>query len=489
MTGSSAAPNLHDWDAVRLSGIARPGHSGGYETGVSFTVSERTVVSGIRFRVSSPDDRRYVVDLWSAAGVLQASGTSRSVAGTGWQTIPLDREITLSPGREYVAAHWSSQTRPPTTSSEPIARSSTIEVAGTVYRKGRGFPDTVGAATDYPVELVVRPVPQNSSPSPTTVPSAPSTSAVPTATPTTTPTPPPTQSPSPAATDGGYVVGSGASAKRFPAKPGLTTPESELKAYTGPGTLTSGDHVIENAVVSKQLELPRGSTATLTLRNVKFQAASTYQVIARGGTVHAEHLLVDGARNSNEPAVVIEGGGWIRLSEVVNVANPIRLGSNGMAEWNYLHAFPAQTNEGSAHSDGIEVYSGAREDGAPSSGPHVFVLNNYIELGNAEGANASINLTNDFDTIDGARVEGNTMLAGGNYALYIRSDGYCGCGGSNRNIEIVNNRWFGNAQDKWGGYYGTHSYQPREGVTAWSGNTLTRPTGEVVSITLNNAQP
>jgi hypothetical protein len=273
----------------------------------------------------------------------------------------------------------------------------------------------------------------------------------------------------------------------FPEKPGLITPESSLTPYTGPTTFTSGTHLIENKLITTALTVPRSSTAVLTLRNVKFRASAWRQLLAQGGTVRADHIFVDGALNGNEPAIVIEGGGWIRLSEIINVANPIRIGSNTRAEWNYLHAFPTQTSEGGAHSDGIEVYYAARPAGFV--GPHVFVSNNYITMGNAEGGTGSINVTNDFGPVDGVRIEGNTMLPGGTYALYLRGDGYCGCGGDNRNIEVVNNRWFGDAQRRWGGYYGTHSYNPPRGVTVWSGNTLRKADGTTVTIPLGDAQP
>ncbi|MGI8685674.1 MAG: hypothetical protein ACR2MO_11420 [Acidimicrobiales bacterium] len=288
----------------------------------------------------------------------------------------------------------------------------------------------------------------------------------------------------------GITVGSGASAMTFPEKPGLTVPESSLTAYRGPRQFDSGTHSFSNCLVTgSRIYLPEGSTAHVTFKNCKFRVSDTQMILGQGGQLTIEHALFDGALTGNEPALVMEGGGVVRFSEFINDTDHIRLASNGTAEWNYIHQPMARTGEGNAHADGIEVYYAARENGSPASGPHVFVRNNYIAIGGAEGANSAVNITNDFGTVDGVRVEGNTFMNGGGYSLFIRGDGYCGCGGSNRNIEILNNRWFSGGEDRWGGYYGTHSWQPNVGLTAWSGNRLFRTDGSSVAVEKDEAQP
>jgi hypothetical protein len=118
------------------------------------------------------------------------------------------------------------------------------------------------------------------------------------------------------------------------------------------------------------------------------------------------------------------------------------------------------------------------------------VENNYINISGAAGENSSVNVTNDFGPIDGVRVKGNTFMPAGGYALYLRGDGYCGCGGNLANIEVQNNRWFSSTDHLYGGFYGTRSYTPAVGVTDWSGNTFTYPNGTTtIPLTLDNYQP
>ncbi len=285
--------------------------------------------------------------------------------------------------------------------------------------------------------------------------------------------------------DGAYVHEAGKPWQHtFPQKPGLLTPESALTDYTGSCNLTSGTHIIENKIILCTITMPESSTAKLILRNSVIRGNGEAGLLAQGGRVEAEHLLLDGIRQGNEPGIVIEGGGFIRYSESKNLCNPIRVGSATTVEYNLLHNFKfAPYSE--CHSDGVEVYYGARENGAPATGPHIILKNNFINIRtNDESETGNINITNDFGKIDGVRAEGNTFLPGGSYTLYLRSDGYCGCGGNNENIEIVNNRWFASVANPSGGFYGTHSYKPPVGVTQWTGNTLTRTDGQIVPVDL-----
>ena len=319
--------------------------------------------------------------------------------------------------------------------------------------------------------------PPTTAPRPTTT--APPTTAAPTTAPPTTAPPttappttaPPTTAPPPG---GGFVVGSGASAMTFPERPGLTVPESSLRPYTGPGTINSGTWVFENCLVNSVF-LPRTSTANVTFRNCKFASTSEYAILGQGGRLTIEHCLFDGTASgtiANHP-LVIEGGGSVRFSEFVHNSDNIRLAEQTLAEWNYIHA--AKQNAPGAHSDGLEIYYGARPAGVV--GPHVIVRNNYIDIGGSVGATGNVNITTDFGPVDGVRVEGNTFMPGGSFSLYVRLQT---TSGPIRNVEIVNNRWFGDSEDRFGGYWGTHSVDPRSAISAWSGNTLRNVDGSNV---------
>ena len=116
------------------------------------------------------------------------------------------------------------------------------------------------------------------------------------------------------------------------------------------------------------------------------------------------------------------------------------------------------------------------------------IANNYISIEGSEGGTSSINLTADFGTIDGVTITDNNFLPGGGYALYVRTDGYCGCG-TIRNVRVTGNRWIASNGNRWGGFYGAWSINTPSSITSWSGNTLTRTTGQVVPVTQTNTQP
>jgi len=276
------------------------------------------------------------------------------------------------------------------------------------------------------------------------------------------------------------VVGDGQGAMTFPEKPGLTGPESDLVPYNGPRTFLYGIHHFENCLVTgARLQLPENSTATVTFHNCKFLGDDYMSLQVLGGRIEVDHSLFDGSNGGAQPVLMIEaGGGSVRFNEFVNDTDYIRLGSDVTVEWNYLHQALKSTATADAHSDGIEVYGGGK----------LVISNNYIDIVGAEGQTGAINLTNDFSTIDGVRVEGNTLM-GGTYSLYIRGDGNCHCGGDNRNIEVIDNRWIGTSTNRFGGIYGTHSYEPPVGVTNWAGNTLLDGNGRSVAIPVDNPQP
>jgi hypothetical protein len=171
------------------------------------------------------------------------------------------------------------------------------------------------------------------------------------------------------------------------------------------------------------------------------------------------------------------GDGVIRFSEIINVANPVRLGDGDVAEYNLLHRFPEHTAEGDAHSDGIEVYWG------PDAARQTVVRGNFIDLGNqtwsghggAEGATGQINVTSDFGWVRNMLIEGNTLLGGGTYSLYLDGRGYCSCGDIS-DVTVRNNHLFGTAGDAYGGYYGAHAVIDTTGVV-WQNNTFRRVDG------------
>ena len=272
----------------------------------------------------------------------------------------------------------------------------------------------------------------------------------------------------------------------FPEKPGLTVPESSLTPYNGPTTFPStGDYAFSNCLVTRQLRIPVGATTRVSFTNCKIAVNNSdagYGMIGKGGTLTFNHVLVDGSAYGDYTfPLILEGPGVqsVRYSEFVGNTDNVRSGSAFDFQWNWIHGAKARSASGSAHSDGIEVYYGG--------GPKL-IANNYIDVAGAEGGTSSLNLTSDFGTIDGVTISGNTFMPGGGYALYVRTDGYCGCG-TIRNVSVTNNRWIASSGNRWGGYYGAWSINTPSSITSWSGNTLTRTTGQVVPVTQTNTQP
>ena len=302
------------------------------------------------------------------------------------------------------------------------------------------------------------------------------------------------------APSGGFVVGAGVSAMTFPEKPGLTASESQLTPYSGPTSFragSTGSYRFENCLVTKAIRVAPKSHVKLSFTNCKFVVASansTWGMVGKGGELRFLHCLFDGtAFDESTYPVIIEGGGSVKFSEFTGNTDNVRLASHTRFEWNYIHNSKSKTVSGESHSDGVEIYYGARSgrdaSALPPTKPHVFVQHNYIDLQGAEGATGAVNITSDFGPIDGVRVHDNTFMPAGSYSLYVRSDGYCDCGTAH-DVDVTGNRWYGSADSPWGGWYGLWAIDDMSAIRLWSENTLTEldAPGQV-PVTLDETQP
>jgi hypothetical protein len=283
---------------------------------------------------------------------------------------------------------------------------------------------------------------------------------------------------------GPFRIGAGGAAMVFPQKPGMLTDKSSLTPYIGPSTVTNS-YSQSNCVVTSPIRVSAG--ATLELNNCWIQVSvsdANYGMVGKSGRIDITHSLIDGTGNSNYTfPLILEGGGEVTFSEFIGGTDNVRLSSGTLFEWNYIHDAKSQSTE-PAHSDGIEIYYGARKEGDTEDSAHIRVLNNYVDIGGSSGASGGINLTNDFGPIDGVLIEGNTIMPG-NIGLYLRGDGYCGCGGPLKNIQVLNNRFVSLHEFYSDGYNQVVSYQPETGVTKWSGNKFIGPNGIPVDFPLN----
>ena len=274
----------------------------------------------------------------------------------------------------------------------------------------------------------------------------------------------------------------------FPEAPGLTVSESSLSPYNGPtsfGAGSSGTYNFSNCLVTRPIRIDPSSTVRITFTNCKIAVSNSdagYGMIGKGGTLTFIHCLIDGTEYGDYTfPLILEGPGTqtVRFTEFVGNTDNVRSGSGFDFQWNYIHDPKRSTATGGAHSDGIEVYYG---------GGQKTIAHNYISMDGAEGGTSSVNLTADFGTIDGVTISDNNFLPGGGYSLYVRTDGYCGCG-TIRNVSVSGNRWFASSNLRWGGFYGVWSINDQSAIANWSGNILFRTNGVTVPVTLSSTQP
>jgi hypothetical protein len=476
------------------------------ELGLKFRSTSNGWITAVRYYRSPQMKPSTFGRIWSADGRLLASARFERSTRSGWQVARLDSPVGVVAGRTYVTSYTAEGGHYGIDeyafgNGRTVNRGALTALAG-VYTYSSGMPRDTWKHSNYYADVQFRAgsaapatVPAESS-SPTTVPptvaaessppttvpptvaadSSPPTSSPTMSPPTTTGAPSTTSSSSPSTTDpDAYVVGTGANAMLFPEKPGLITSTAELRPYSGPTTVT-GNYSESNCVVTKQIRVEVGGHLSLNNCWIKVNVGdASYGMVGKKGEIDISHSLIDSTGIGTYVfPLIIEGGGNVTYSEFIGGTDNARLSSNTRFEWNYIHN--PKVNAKDAHSDGIEIYYGAREGNAPSTGPHILILNNYIDIGTAAGAAGDINLTNDFGPIDGVRIEGNTLMPG-NINLYLRGDGYCQCGGNLRNIEVINNRFFASHAFYPDGYNQVVSYKPATGVTRWEGNTFIDPSG------------
>lgn len=471
------------------------------QLGVQFRTNTAGWVHGLRYYKMAEAAASPQGSLWSGDGKLLARATFPAGTAAGWQVAPLTVPIQILPGVSYVSSYSAPKGRyaddqaslgggATTTSSALTALAGVYSYSGfpnQTWRNSNYYADVVfsteavistsaSSSTTQSAPTVSPPttsVQTNSTSSRTSTSVA--TSPVVTATTTASTTSPPPNS--------GFIVGSGSSKTIFPSRPGLTTPASSLTPYSGPTTVT-GSYSQANCVVTKQIRVNAGGSLSLNNCWIKVNVAdSGYGMIGKSGRININHSLIDGSAFNNYTfPLILEGGGVVSYNEFIGNTDNVRLSSNTTFEWNYIHN-PKRSSGGDAHSDGVELYYGARQSGSPAIGPHIFVRNNYIDINGSVGTSGGINVTNDFGPIDGVRIEGNTIMPG-NIDLYLRGDGYCGCGGNLKDIEVINNRFVADHEFYPGGYNQVVSYQPEAGVTIWQGNTFIGPSGTTTAFGL-----
>lgn len=199
--------------------------------------------------------------------------------------------------------------------------------------------------------------------------------------------------------------------------------ESALVEYTGPGTITIDDTVIEGVVVQGTLNI---QASNVIVRNFVIHATSFYGInIGSGSNI----LIEDGIIEGMQSAGILGSNFTARRLEVYNSgADAFKPNSNWLIESSWIHHLGFIEN---SHADGIQMVAGRNG----------VARGNYFDMPNGvAGYNNSICifLGTDFGVIDNILIEEN-WINGGGWSIQSRdkNDGY----GAPTNISILANRF------------------------------------------------
>lgn len=303
------------------------------ELGIRFTPRSNGSVNALQYYQGGKTGGVTQATLWAADGTVLARVSFTASTRVGWRTVALDKPVSLTSGRTYVASYNAPSGRYPVTERD-LTRAKAVngfalKAGAGVYRYGKTekVPTNTWQGSNYLVDVVFTPSkgvagkPEPTStptPTPTVTPKpsatpAPSASATPRPTPTPKPTAAPTSSPAPAPVPvpvpapttppSGTCVGApntpggadpwggcwpGPQNTGYPqGLPGDTRTPVTLTTYTGPTTIRTCGVVIDSKVVNSTIIIEAGngttskSTPCVTIRNslvkgVIFSEKSTY---------------------------------------------------------------------------------------------------------------------------------------------------------------------------------------------------------------------
>ncbi|MEW2358223.1 DUF4082 domain-containing protein [Spirillospora sp. NPDC029432] len=151
-------------------------HDGGreIELGVRFTADRDGTISGIRFYKGRNNDGPHVGTLWDAVGNQLTTATFGSGSTMGWQEVEFSSPVPVRAGQRYVASYhapkgWYSATYNGLGSAvdnPPLQAVANGNGGGNgVYKYGpRSFPDQSYGATNYWVDVLFNPPPDETPP-------------------------------------------------------------------------------------------------------------------------------------------------------------------------------------------------------------------------------------------------------------------------------------------------------------------------------------
>ncbi|MGV9387395.1 DUF4082 domain-containing protein [Nonomuraea sp. NPDC003707] len=395
------------------------------EVGVRFSPTSAGTVTAIRFLKAPGSGLTHQVSLWDSSGRRLAITKTTTETASGWQQATLPEPVTLDSGKEYIASYHTSGYMATQNFFAKARHAGPLIAPAThngVYRYGvSAFPAQTWKAANYWVDVVffhsASPYPPSPSPS---------------ATPTTKPSPEPSATPSGGAkvkclavpSKCGYPDGTNTGYK--PTGVNLTTEEVKLNQ--------DGDFVITKSGVIDGKDI-RGcvivKAPNVTIKRSKITCTGYFNIrlYPKSGNFLLEDVEVDGSGEANNAAFVDDGNGPVIMRRVNmhDVSDGPHPGEHWLIEDSYLHSL---TRCAKCHNDTIQS-AGAAD---------VVVRHNTLEnmagtYGPEGGMNAVVRIATEQGPVKGFVVE-NNLLAGGNFAVQVRSQG----NGAPTGVKIVNNR-------------------------------------------------
>ncbi len=149
------------FDASAAPATVDSGDSGAIELGVNFVPSANGTITGVRFYKASTNTGTHTGTLWSAAGVVLATGTFTAESASGWQTLVFASPVAVTAGTTYTASYYAPSGHYSVTSNffatDYVNGPLTAPAGGNgVYRYGvgGGFPTNTFQSANYWVDAI-----------------------------------------------------------------------------------------------------------------------------------------------------------------------------------------------------------------------------------------------------------------------------------------------------------------------------------------------
>ncbi|MGY0389300.1 DUF4082 domain-containing protein [Nocardioides sp. WG-D5] len=426
----------------------------------------RPVELGLRFRTSRPVEAVAVqvylgphnhgphpATLWSEGGVPLARVQVGGAAGEGLKVAELDRPIRLEPGRSYVVSYTAPRGHYSTDeyffdrsiSNGPLSAGTNAGVY--TYEPGE-FPRSTYRATNYQVDVVVRPTGSDEEPTtspspsgsptpsgaPPTLSPSPSTSAGPTA-PASTPTAPSASpsSPSSAPTTAAPSPTSAPPSGGFPTRASAGLPDGwqPKRSVTGTYTINTPGAVVEDLRVTN-------GTINVTARNVTLRrvqavgsviANYTSATCATGLVIEDSEIVRGAAPTTDEAWPAVTSGGYTARNVLIDGV-PEGFRAQGRSACGGVGIYDSYVRVVSPdvctdwHGDGIQGYGG----GALTVRKTVI---DFVDTNNCGGTAPFFYPDQDNTSVD---IDG-LVVSGGGYPFRL------GTPGSVRNLYVVDRSW------------------------------------------------